>query len=264
MQPEYQEDEIEIDLKELIFELLEHWKMIVLSTVLVAAIAFLLSKFLMTPQYESTSQLFVLSKSTSITSVADIQAGTSLTNDYLVVAKDRPVVDQVISNLGLKENYESLSAKLTVTNPADSRILKITVTDESSKRAKMIADEMADVVAAYIAAKMDQDPPSVISYGYADGDAVSPNIVKNTIIGGLIGLLLAIAIVLVAYLLNDTIMTPEDIEKRMEIHVLGTLPMEESEDDGEYSKSGRSGKKNKKKDKKTQKSDKRQTGKGVQ
>lgn len=253
MQPEYRDDEIEIDLKELVFELLEHWKMIILLTVLVGAIAFLTSKFLITPQYESTSQLFVLSKSTSITSVADIQAGTSLTNDYLVVAKDRPVVEQVITNLGLKENYESLSAKLSVSNPTDSRILKITVTDVDSERAKRIADEMADVVAAYIAAKMDQDPPSVISYGYSDGDAVSPNIVKNTVIGGLAGLLLAAAIVIVAYLLNDTIMTPEDIEKKMEIHVLGTLPLEESEEHGNGGKAGRNGKKKESKKKKDSK-----------
>jgi capsular polysaccharide biosynthesis protein len=80
-------EEDEIDLMELFFELLNNWKVILISTVLVGVIAFVYSKFLITPQYESTSQLYVLSKSTSITSLADVQLGANLTNDYIVVVK---------------------------------------------------------------------------------------------------------------------------------------------------------------------------------
>ena len=69
--------------------------MIGLITLLAAVIGFTTSRFLITPQYESTSQLYVLSKSTSLTSLADIQMGTSLTNDYLVVVTGRPVLEQV-------------------------------------------------------------------------------------------------------------------------------------------------------------------------
>lgn len=249
MQPEHQEDEIEIDLKELFFELLGHWQMILLSTVLVATIAFVISKFIITPQYESTSELFVLSKSTSITSLADIQTSTNLTNDYLVVAKNRPVIEKVIEQLGLDETYSSLSSKITITNPSDSRLLQITVTDSDNDRAKVIADELADVVRAFIYEKMDQEEPTVISYGYSDWVPVSPNIGRNTILGGLVGMLLAMAIVIITYLLNDSIMTPEDLERKIDIHVLGSLPWEESEDDSQdvsaSKKSKKSGKSSK-------------------
>ena len=74
-------DEIEIDLKDLFLELVSFWKWILLAMILGAGIAYAASRFLMVPQYESVSELYVLSKSTSITSLADIQAGTSLTND---------------------------------------------------------------------------------------------------------------------------------------------------------------------------------------
>ena len=66
------EEATEIDLIELAFELLMHWKMIALSMTLVGAISFVISTFLMTPMYESTSELYVLTKSTSITSLAEI------------------------------------------------------------------------------------------------------------------------------------------------------------------------------------------------
>lgn len=230
------DNEIEIDLKDLFLEIISYWKWIVIATIITGAIAFCVSRFLITPMYESTSELYVLSKSTSITSLADIQTGTSLTNDYIVVVKGRPVLDQVIENLGLNENYKSLGGKITLDNPSNSRVLNITVTDKDPKRAKVIADEIAKVASAYIAEKMNQDPPTIIQSGYADGGAVSPNIGKNTVLGAFAGAFLSIAIIVISYLFNDTIIDAEDVEKKLGMNILGSLPLEESEDDGESTK----------------------------
>ena len=246
-QIEYKDDEIEIDIKDLFFEIIGHWKIIIASTVLVAMIAFVISAFVITPQYESISELYVLSKSTSITSLADVQMGTNLTYDYEVVAQGRPVLEQVISNLELDETYKSLSNKISLNNPTNSRILQITVTDPDPLRAKYIADEIAEVASAFIAEKMDQDPPTIIQRGYADGEPVSPNTLKNTVIGALIGAFISIALVVVSYLLNDTIMTSEDVERKIGLNVLGTLPYEEDKDDGKTK--GKKKKRNKKKTK---------------
>ena len=96
------DNEIEIDLKDLFLEIISYWQWIILVTIATGAVAFAISRFMITPMYESTSELYVLSKSTSITSLADIQTGTSLTNDYIVVVKGRPVLDQVIEKSDLK------------------------------------------------------------------------------------------------------------------------------------------------------------------
>lgn len=229
-------DEFEIDLKEVFFEVLAGWKMIFLSAVLTAIIAFCISRFIMTPQYESTSALYVLTKSTSITSLADLQTGTSLTSDYIVVVKCRPVLEQVIDNLDLDISYKELKEKVTVENPSDSRILYISVRDADPVVAKEIADEMAEVASAYIAEKMAQDPPRTIQNGYADGEPVSPNVMKNTVIAAAAGMFLAIVIIILSYIMNDSIMTPEDLEKKVGLHVLGTLPLEEEEYDGNRSR----------------------------
>ena len=167
------DDEIEIDLRELLAVLLSQWLLILVVTVLGGGIAFGISHYMIVPQYESTSQLYVLSKSTSITSLADIQTGTSLTNDYMVVVEGRPVLEQVIVNLSLNETYRSLKDKVTLNNPANSRILEITVRDENPAMAKKIADEIADVGSTFIAAKMVQDAPMIIQKGYADGEPVT-------------------------------------------------------------------------------------------
>ncbi len=225
-------EEVEIDLRELFFVMLEHRKMVILSTILVAMIALFYSVLLVTPLYESTSELYVLSKSTSLTSITDLQVGTNLTSDYMEVISGRPVLEQVIENLDLKEDYRDLYGRVTLENPADSRIMKITVTDPDPKNAKAIADEIAEVSAAYISEKMDQDPPTIIQYGYADNDKVSPSVGKNTLIGALLGFFLASAVVVAGYLLNDTITNPDDLEKNLALHVLASLPLEESEYDG--------------------------------
>lgn len=219
-------EETEIDLVEVFFELVANWFKIIISIVLLAAIAFVYSKFLVTPQYTSTSVLYVLTKSTSITSLADIQTGTNLTNDYMEVVGGRPVLDQVIENLDLDMTYTELGGQLSFNNPTNSRMLEITATNPDPQMAKVIADEVAEVAADYIAEKMDQDPPNIIQNGYISEGPVSPNVMKNTAMGAVGGAVLAIIVIVVGYLLNDTIMTPEDMEKKTGMQVLGSIPEE--------------------------------------
>jgi capsular polysaccharide biosynthesis protein len=217
----------EIDLMELFFKILKHWKLILISTILAGTIAYMYAKYCITPLYSSTSMLYVLSKSTSITSLADIQLGSDLTNDYLVVVKSRPIIDKVIDNLGLNESYGSLYSRISLSNPSDSRILTITVTDTSPQRAKIIADEMAEVSAAFIAEKMDQDPPSIIQYGYDDGGKISPNIRRKTLKGAIVGAFIAIAWIVIIFLLDDTIEDRDDVEKKLGLNYLGLVPYNE-------------------------------------
>ena len=236
MQQPHMEEEMEIDLKELFFELLAHWKMIVLSAILTGVIAMLVSIFLITPKYQSTYGLYVLTKSSETTSLSDLQTGSNLTNDYMVVTVSRPVLDQVIENLNLDMGYAELKGMISLNNPSNSRIIEITVTDTDQDRAEAIANEVAQVVSEFIAEKMDQIPPTTIEYGSADGKPVSPNKMK-------LGAFLAMAIVVISYLLNDTIMTTEDVEKKLGMVVLASLPLEEEEGRKKNSKKKKSNKK---------------------
>ena len=168
-----------------------------------------------------------------------MQIGSNLANDYKEVINGRPVLEQVITNLGLKDTYDSLLGRVKLVNPKNSRIMEITVTDTVAENAKITADEIARVSANFIAEKMDQDPPNIIQYGYVDEKAVSPKTTRNTIIGAVIGLVLAMFVVIVGYLRNDSIVVPDDLENKVGIHVLGTLPKDVSEDDGENDKSSK-------------------------
>lgn len=244
MEKQHVDEEIEIDLKEILFVLLHQWKKILVSAVLLGLIVFAYCTFIVTPMYQSTSKLYVLTKSTSVTSLADIQSGTSLTNDYQLVVGSRPVVETVISNLGLDESYESFSSGLTVENPSDTRIMNITYKDADPEKAKLVVDNLADVAAAYIADKMDQDAPTIIERGYADGEKVSPNTRNNVLLGAILGAFIAAAIVVLSHIFNDTIMTTNEIEKYLALNTLAVVPLEN--EPGVTSASKKSSKKSKK------------------
>ena len=224
--PAVKGDQITIDLLDLARQLLFHWKLILLAMILCGGIAYVYCRFFVTPLYSSTAGLYVFSKSTSVTSLTDLLIGSSLTKDYETVITGRPVLDRVITRLKLNENYGSLRSKISISNPSDSRILYITVTDPDPEQAKEIADRTASIAATFISQKMDQDPPSIIQTGYTDGAPVSPRTKRTTLIGILIGFLAASAFIIIRYLLNDTIMTPEDVQEKLGLNVLASLPLE--------------------------------------
>ncbi len=226
MKPENYDDYLEIDLVELFYVIISRWAVILLTTVGLATIAYCYGRFMVTPMYSSNSALYVLSKSTSITSMADIQVGANLTNDYMVVIKGRPVLEQVIENLGLDMNYDKLRDKVSVKNETNTRILTISVSDPDIKMAKVIADEIANVSSSFISEKMDQDPPTILQYGYTDTKRVNRSPNSYALIGAFLGFMLSAGIVVLLYLMNDKIMTPEDLEKRTGLNTLATLPLE--------------------------------------
>ena len=230
------DQEIEIDLVALFHELVKHWKALVASMVLLAAVFGLYSKITFVPEYEASAEMYVLSKSTSITSFADIQVGSSLTNDYEYVITGRTVLSQVIDNLDMDETYEQLSKRVSIENPTDTRVLKIVVTDTDLEASKTVADEIAKVSSQYIADNMDQSQPKIIQTAYASKTPVNNNILKNTVIGAVLGLFLAAGIVVLGYMLDDTISNADDMETRTGLKVLASLPVDETEYNGAKTK----------------------------
>ena len=224
-------DSIGVDIRSVLLEVLGHWKLILFIGLMMALVFGVYSKFVITPVYKSTASVFVLSKSATSTSLVDLQSSTGLTSDYFAIVKSRPVVEQVIANMQLSEDYQTMLGKIEVTNPTDSRILEISVYDSNPQRARAIAEEVAEVSSAYIAIKMSQNPPSLLHNGYADGAAVSPNITRNTLIGFLLGCVIAIVLVVLIFMMNDTIVSPDDVEVRLSLHVLGTVPYVEERDE---------------------------------
>ena len=218
------DDEIEIDLRELFLALKKKIAWILLTAFIFAGAAGLITKFAMTPIYSSTAQLYVVSKG-GLSQLTDLTMGTQLTQDYMVIVKTRPVLDKVIEDLHLDMDYKELGDKITVENPSDTRIMQITVTDKDSEVAREITQDLAEVTSKTVAKKMDVKSPTIIEKAYKAEQPDSPSLKKNVLIGAVLGFILMAAAIVIQYLMNDTILKEEDIEKYLGINTLAQLPL---------------------------------------
>lgn len=238
-------DNDEIDLKELFFELKKRWWMILAAMILGAGAFGAYSKFVMVPQYKSTSMVYVLSKETTLTSLADLQIGSQLTKDYSVIVTSRPVLQQAIDNLGIYNmSYWELRSKLTIDNPSDTRIMSLTVTDKDPYTAKALVDSVAQTSSQYIAEIMEMTPPKIVEDGEIPTVQSSPNTRKNAAIGGLLGAALVGGIIVLMTIMNDTIKTEDDIERYLGLSLLASIPDRDEKEGkgyGRYKKYSRYG-----------------------
>lgn len=219
-----QNDVITIDLVQLFYELRRHIALLILTTVIGGGLGFAISRFVLTPTYTSTSMIYVMSKETTLTSLADLQIGSQLTQDYKVLVTSRTVMEDVIQKLGLKYDYATLRKKVTLDNPSNTRILNISVLDTDPKMAKQLTDAVADSASSYIADIMEQDPPKIIEYGEIPLHKTGPKTGRNTAIAALLFLMAAVAFVTIDMLTNDTIKTEDDIENYFGLPVLAAIP----------------------------------------
>ena len=215
--PDANDDEVEIDLLEIFYALKKKILLVLMVALVGGCIAAAYTQFLMTPIYSSTSSILVLSKETTLTSLADLQLGASLTSDYTVLITSTPVMEQVISDLDLDMTAEQLKGSVSINNPTDTRILEITVNNTDSKMAKKIVDEIANVSSSYIGDKMEVIPPKIIEVGKIATVRTSPSVKKNAALGFLLGFLACAAIVVVYAVMDDTIKTEEDIAAMVQI-----------------------------------------------
>lgn len=220
------DDELEIDLLDLMQAMMQRLWLLILCFVVGASLAFGFTKFMITPMYTASSQIYILTKTTSVTSLADIQMGAQITSDFAVLAKSRPVVNNVIRELDLDYTYEEVKDQITTENPSDTRILQISVENEDPELAKEISNALAEETAERVAYVMSTDKPKIVEEAVTPKDPSSPSLVKNTVIGAMLGTILAVGVITFLYLMNDTIQTEEDVRKYLDLHTLATLPME--------------------------------------
>ena len=233
------EEGIEIDLRELFLRILSNIWNVLIATVIGALMAYLLSKLAMTEKFDSTTKIYVLNQQDGATlTYSDLQTGSQLTKDYAELVLSRTVTSQVIAQLDLQNKYDDmknitpdrLAGMISVNIQNDTRIISITVTDTSPTRAQDIANAVRVAASEHIYDVMDIEAVNVVDYANLAEAPKSPNSVKNMIIGGILGFIISVGIIVVIYMLDDTIKTPDDVEKYLGLSVLASIPYDENID----------------------------------
>ena len=237
------EEYLEIDLLQLARELWNHALLIMLVTVLCAAIAFAYTKYLVTPTYRSSILIYVNNRSFSLgdTSISigsgDISASRSLLSTYIVILKARSTLEEVAKESGLDYTYEDLIKMVTASSENNTEVLNVTVTSTSPSDAKTIANTIAKVLPERISGIIDSSSAKVVDFAVIPTKRYAPSYTKNTAIGGLLGAVITAGIVILR-MLTDTIVHDEDTLRNSypDIPVLAAIPdlREQSSGSGYY------------------------------
>ena len=220
-------EEMEIDLLELLMVMRKHLSAILLAGIVGLVIMFAYTSFLVTPLYSASSMMYVMpdnSNSMNSSTLSDMQVGQQLTSDYSSMIKSRSFMEDVIKKLNLTIDYQQLLGKVEVTNPTSSRILQVTVNDPNPQTAADIANEVASVAESKLKEITGMQAIKIYEEAAVPEKPSSPSLKKNCALGLLAGIVLAMAVITVLYLMDDTIKTEDDIEKYLGMTTLAVLP----------------------------------------
>ncbi len=217
--------EIEIDLLELVGEMLRHWWIILLATVVFGVAGLLYSTLYLTPEYESTTSIYILSKQNeNAMTYNDTQLATQLTKDYEQLITGRTVLENVIEKCAVNETYAQLRERVVVINESNTRIINITVTDPNPANAQLLANAIREEAAVHIKEVTDVEAVNVADEANFPTEPSGPSVLKWTVLGLAAGFALSAGVFTLRFMLDDTIKTAEDVEKYLDMSILALIP----------------------------------------
>ncbi|WP_318506959.1 YveK family protein [Bacillus sp. T3] len=216
-----------ISLKELFQTLRKRLRLIAVITITAVLISGIVSYFFLTPIYQSSTQLLVNQAKTDQTyyNSNELQTNLQLINTYNVILKSPAILELVIKDLNLKMTPTELNEKITVGSEKDSQVFNITVQDPNAAKAAKIANKVAEVFQTEIVKIMSVNNVSILAKADVPENPapVKPNPKLNIAIALVIGLMAGVGIAFLLEYLDNTVKTEQDIEKILDLPVLGVI-----------------------------------------
>jgi capsular polysaccharide biosynthesis protein len=231
------DDVIEINLAEIFMVLIGKAWLIISSGIFFALLCLFLSKFVITPLYSSTTKIYILNKEEGATvTYSDVQISTQLTQDYAQLIKSRYVLEEVIQTLHLGMEYDEFYNLVSISTPDDTRIVSITVRDSDPMMAMKEANCVREVASKHIQNVMDIDAINIAELANMPTEKYSPNVKRWGLIGGIGAVVAVSAIIILNYLMDDTIKTSDDVENYLGLSTLAMIPAISDEPAGKKKK----------------------------
>ena len=215
------DDVQEIDLIDLFGYYMSRLWLLIAAVVIGAVIAGAYTHYMIPDRFTAVSRMYMISaSSSSVVDLSDLNIGASLSNDYVELMKSRPIIEDVINELGLGYTYEQVLDMIRLDVVTNTRIIKISATSTDPEEAMNIANQMARIAKIRLPKIMDAPSPSIAEEAVLPTQKSSPSLSRNVMMGSMVLLFLVLAILTIQYLLDDTVQTSEDVEKEF-----GILPM---------------------------------------
>lgn len=220
----------EISLKELFFIIRRRMWLIILLTILSVVTSGVVSYYVLEPEYQTFTTLMVgkpkdYKNFDSKLEYNDLLLNQRLVSTYGQIVQMRVVIDEVIENLNLDISYNEFKNKVSVNLVKDTEIIKIEAKDRDPALAAKIANETAQVFMSSVKNIMMVENVQVIDEAQVPESPISPRPKLNMAIAAILGLMIGLFLVFLLEYLDNTIKTPEDVERHLGLTVIGTVPM---------------------------------------
>ena len=229
---------VELDLKEL-FNIFWHKKIEILLIVLIfGVIGVIYTMGFVTPMYSASTTLVLASSGknenlpdTGITTstATEVTVNSKLVSTYSELVKSKNILRQVISNLNMKIEEDTLRKNITVSSVKDTELIQITVKNEKPSYASQIANEIAKVFTEKVKEIYKIENVQIVDEAEVPNEPSNINHKRDVAIFALIGLVVSIGYVLLLNMLDTTVKTPEDIEEGLKLPVLAVIPIYETD-----------------------------------
>ncbi len=224
---ESNEETYTIDLMRLLRALWHNAVIIVLATVLGGLLVLSWTLFFVTPQYQASARMYV-NNSMSVGSVSisasDLTASQNLVDTYMVIMTSRITLNEVIAESGVSYTTNELKDMISSSAVNDTEIFEIIVTDPDPEEAELIANTITRVLPDQIDSIIEGSSARIVDTAIVPSSPVSPSIVRNTVIGAVIGFVIACICIIIAELVNDRINTEDDLSQVTKLPVLAVIP----------------------------------------
>ncbi|MFP3510701.1 Wzz/FepE/Etk N-terminal domain-containing protein [Peribacillus sp. SIMBA_075] len=215
-----------ISIKDIFKTLKKRWKLIMLLTLIAALISGSISYFLLTPVYQSSTQILVNQKqSENQLDSTQIRSNIDMINTYSVIIKSPAILEKVIEKLELDQSVDQLSEKITINSQENSQVFSLTVQDTNPAKAVEIANTVSSIFQKEIKDIMKVDNVSILAKAeIKDNPApVKPNPLLNIVIAVVVGLMAGVGLAFLLEYMDNTIKDEADIEKLLELPILGSI-----------------------------------------
>ena len=214
----------ELNLNELFSYMWSKKLVILLIAVIFLTGSIVYSTFLQKPMYQSYTTILLTKEENTAITTTDLNLNRILVDTYSVIIKSNTVIKQVINNLNLDYSVGSLKKLVTVESVNDTEIIKITVKNSDAVLAKDIANEIAKVFNSEIVKLYNIQNIGVVDRAEVNNVPYNVNIIKQVVLATIRGCVLAFALVFVVFYFDTTVKSAEDVEKKLGLAVIGTIP----------------------------------------
>ncbi|MED4054182.1 Wzz/FepE/Etk N-terminal domain-containing protein [Niallia taxi] len=218
-----------LGLKELFQTLRKRIFLIILFTLIAMIVSGIVSYFVITPEYKSSTQILVnqTKDDESVYNYNEVQTNVQLISTYSVIIKSAAILNIVKNDLDLNMSVSELNERISVESAQNSQIMTVSVTDPDPALALEIANKTADVFEKEIKEIMSVDNVTILPLAddQENQSPISPNPTLNIVIGAVVGLFIGIGLAFLLEYLDNTVKTEQDIEKLLGVPVLGAITL---------------------------------------